>query len=151
MHPPPNSDTGHSSSGREWFRRFAYASAHAMGSPWAFLVAFASILGWVATGPVLGFSETWQLTVNTVTTVITFLMVFLIQNAQNREARVMELKLDELIRALEPARNRLVRMDEMSDAELERIESEFHDLHARASRLREARATGRDSGKRARP
>lgn len=78
------------------------------------------------------------------TTVVTFLMVFLIRNAQNREARVMELKLDELIRALDHARNRLVRMDEMSDAELERIESEFHELHARASRLREARATGRD-------
>jgi low affinity Fe/Cu permease len=118
-----------------------------MGSPWAFLVAFLSIVGWMAAGPILHYSENWQLAINTGTTIVTFLMVFIIQNAQNREAWVMELKLDELIRALEPARNRLVRMDEMSDTELERIESEFHDLHDRASRLREARANDGDVGR----
>ena len=86
------------------FRRFAHAAAATMGTPWAFLVALAVIVGWAVTGPVFGFSDTWQLVINTGTTIVTFLMVFLIQNTQNRDARALHLKLDELLRAVAAAR-----------------------------------------------
>jgi low affinity Fe/Cu permease len=125
------------------FRRFAHATAAAVGTPWAFFVALGVVVAWWLTGSASGYSDRWQLIINTGTTIVTFLMVFLIQNTQNREARVTQLKLDELIRSVKQARNRLVAMEEMSDEELERIEREFHQLHVEAGHLRRRRDTNR--------
>jgi low affinity Fe/Cu permease len=102
------------------FTRLASATATAMGSPWAFLVALALILAWAASGPIFNFSSDWQLVVNSATTVGTFLMVFLIQNAQNRDARAMHLKLDELLRAMPEARNEFMEAEEEDLDEIER-------------------------------
>ena len=116
------------------FRRAADSTAIAVGSPWAFASAVLVVLLWLVTGPVFHFSDTWQLVINTGTTVVTFLMVFLIQNTQNRDARVTQLKLDELIRAVAGARNSLVDMEHMSDADLERLQSEFEHLRDHTAR-----------------
>ena len=110
---------------QEGFRRFAHRTSQFAGSPWIFIVACLVILAWAASGPVFKFSDTWQLVINTGTTIITFLMVFLIQNTQNRDARAMHLKLDELIRAMRGARNNLVNLEEMTDAELDKLQEEF--------------------------
>ncbi|MDQ3948864.1 MAG: low affinity iron permease family protein [Gemmatimonadota bacterium] len=123
----------------QFFHRFAHASAAAVGAPWAFFVALTIIVAWGVTGPAFSYSDSWQLVINTGTTIVTFLMVFLIQNTQNREARVTQLKLDELIRAVKEARNRLVAMEEMSDEELARLEREFHQLHVEAGHARRRR------------
>ena len=125
------------------FHRLAAAVARATGSAWAFLLALLVIIGWAAVGPANKFSNTWQLIINTGTTIVTFLMVFLIQNTQNRDAYVMQLKLDELIRAVAGARNTLVAMEHLSDAELERLEAEFEQLRTHAASHR-ARRTLRD-------
>ena len=122
-----------------FFRRFAHATSVAAGTPWAFFVAISVIAVWAITGPMFRYSDSWQLIINTGTTIVTFLMVFLIQNTQNREARVTQLKLDELIRSVKHARNRLVALEEMSDEELERIEREFHQLHVEAGQMRRKR------------
>jgi low affinity Fe/Cu permease len=114
----------------EIFRRFAHKASSGVGSPWAFALACIVILAWAVTGPLFHFSDTWQLVINTGTTIITFLMVFLIQNTQNRDAVAIHLKLDELIRALKGARNRLVDIEELSDEELEKLRSEFRSLGA---------------------
>src|SRR3954471_240944 len=100
------------------FRRFAHSVAHATGSPIAFVSAVIVILAWAVTGPIFHFSDTWQLIINTGTTIITFLMVFLIQNTQNRDSQVVQLKLDELIRALKGAHNELVDLEDLTDPEL---------------------------------
>jgi low affinity Fe/Cu permease len=100
------------------FRVFARHSSIALGSAWAFAGAVLVILVWVLTGPMFHFSDTWQLVINTATTIVTFLMVFLIQNTQNRDAKAVHLKLDELIRALKDARNELVDLEDLSDEEL---------------------------------
>jgi len=110
---------------RERFRIFANATAAAVGSPWAFILAAATVLGWAITGPFFGFSSTWQLVINTGTTIITFLMVFLIQNTQNRDNQAIQLKLDELIRAMDHARNELIDLEDCSDDDLERFREEF--------------------------
>jgi len=115
---------------RDFFRRFAHRISLAVGSPWAFSLAVALVLVWAISGPVFGYSDTWQLTINTGTTVVTFLVVFIIQNTQNRDARAVHLKLDELIRAMKGARNQLVELEEMTDAELDQLQAEFHELHA---------------------
>jgi low affinity Fe/Cu permease len=93
---------------KAWFGQVATRVSDAMGSPWAFTLALVIILVWVVTGPVFGFSDTWQLVINTGTTIVTFLMVFLIQNTQNRDAKATQLKLDELIRAIGDARNEFI-------------------------------------------
>jgi low affinity Fe/Cu permease len=111
---------------RERFRKFAHTTSQIVGSPWSFLVACAVICAWALTGPHFRYNDTWQLVINTGTTIVTFLMVFLIQNTQNRDARAMHLKLDELIRALKGARNQLVNLEEMSDEELDELQKEFH-------------------------
>src|SRR5438477_5026153 len=111
------------------FRVFAHRSSVMLGSAWAFTGAVLVILVWILTGPTFHFSDTWQLIINTATTVITFLMVFLIQNTQNRDAKAVHLKLDELIRALKGARNKLVDLEDLSDEELQALEKEFHRLH----------------------
>ncbi len=110
---------------REIFRKFAHRISEIVGSPWAFIIAASIIVIWGLTGPLFGFSDTWQLVINTSTTIITFLMVFLIQNTQNRDARAIHLKLDELIHSLETARNSLVDLEDMSDAELAKLQEEF--------------------------
>ena len=113
------------------FRNFSRWTAEIVGSPWAFLLSAALIVTWGATGPLFHFSDSWQLVVNTGTTVVTFLMVFLIQNTQNRDARAMHLKLDELIRAVGAARTRLVHLEDLTDDELATLEQEFQKLHNR--------------------
>ena len=94
----------------------------------------AAIVVWAATGPIFGFSDTWQLVINTSTTIVTFLMMFLIQNTQNRDAHAMQLKLDELIRALKTARNSLIDLEDMSEEELRKLEVEFHKLRTEKPR-----------------
>jgi low affinity Fe/Cu permease len=110
---------------RELFRRFSHASAEALGSPYMFLLGVIGVGIWLLSGPYFHYSDTWQLVINTGTTVMTFLAVFLIQNTQNRDAKVMQLKLDELIRAVTAARTELVQMEDMSDSELDALHEEF--------------------------
>jgi low affinity Fe/Cu permease len=113
-----------------YFRVFANNVSEAVGTPWAFLVALGAVLVWALTGPFFHFSETWQLTINTACSIIPTLMVFLIQNMQNRDAKAMHLKLDELIRASAQARNQLIQLEAMSDAELDALEQEFRKLRS---------------------
>jgi low affinity Fe/Cu permease len=114
------------------FRVFAHRSSVMLGSAWAFTGAVLVILVWILTGPTFHFSDTWQLIINTATTIITFLMVFLIQNTQNRDAKAVHLKLDELIRALKGARNQLVDLEDLSDEELKKLEEQFQRMRRRA-------------------
>jgi low affinity Fe/Cu permease len=114
------------------FRVFARRSSMMLGSAWAFAGAVLVICIWILTGPTFHFSDTWQLIINTTTTVITFLMVFLIQNTQNRDAKAMHLKLDEIIRALKGARNQLVDLEDLSDEELKKLEEQFRRLRTEA-------------------
>ncbi|MEP7292261.1 MAG: low affinity iron permease family protein [Chloroflexota bacterium] len=109
----------------EFFRKFAHRTSGIVGSPWSFIVAVAVIIVWAVTGPIFHFSDTWQLVINTSTTIVTFLMVFLIQNTQNRDAKAIHLKLDELIRSVDTARNNLVDLEDLSDEELAKLEAEF--------------------------
>jgi low affinity Fe/Cu permease len=111
-----------------FFGRFATRAARAMGHPVAFVLAALVILGWAVTGPVFGFSDTWQLVINTGTTIVTFLMVFLIQNTQNRESAAVQLKLDELIRAQQGAHNALLDLEELGEAELEQLRLSYEAL-----------------------
>ena len=112
----------------ELFRRFSHRASVAVGSSWAFIVAAFVILIWGITGPIFRFSDTWQLVINTGTTIITLLMVFLIQNTQNRDAQAVHLKLDELLRALQGARTKLVDLEDLSDEKLQALQSEFKQL-----------------------
>ena len=105
----------------EVFRKFAHITSALVGSAWAFIFAVAIILVWAITGPIFHFSDTWQLIINTGTTIVTFLMVFLIQNTQNRDAKAIHLKLDELLRAVSEARTGMVDLEDLSDAELQRL------------------------------
>src|SRR5690348_10783437 len=107
------------------FRWCAAWISSAVGSPWAFLVAAFVILAWLLTGPIFHYSDTWQLIINTATTIVTFLMVFLIQNTQNRDTKAIHLKLDELLRGVRGARNSLVSLENLSDEELDRLHQEF--------------------------
>ena len=111
------------------FRGFAAKIAEVVGHPIAFVTAVLIVIAWAATGPLFGFSDTWQLVINTGTTIVTFLMVFAIQHTQNRDAKVFHLKLDELIRALKGARDSLVDLEDMTDEELEKLHQEFRQLH----------------------
>ena len=110
---------------RELFRKFAHRTSEAVGSVAAFMAAVAVIIVWAFTGPIFHFSDTWQLIINTGTTIVTFLMVFLIQNTQNRDSRAIHLKLDELIRSIDGARNWMIDLEEMSDEEIETFREEF--------------------------
>lgn len=114
---------------RELFRKFAQATSQAVGSSWSFILAFLIIVVWAITGPMFHYSDTWQLVINTGTTIVTFLMVFLIQNTQNRDAKAIHLKLDELIKGVKGARTGLVNLEQLSDADLERLHKEFERLH----------------------
>jgi low affinity Fe/Cu permease len=124
---------------QEGFRRFAHSTARLVGSPVAFSLAVAVIVVWALTGPLFHFSDTWQLVINTGTTIVTFLMVFLIQNTQNRDAQAIQLKLDELIRTTRQARNELVDLEECSDEDLERLAHQFQQLREQAQAHRASR------------
>ncbi|HMH44750.1 MAG TPA: low affinity iron permease family protein [Pyrinomonadaceae bacterium] len=118
---------------RELFRKFAQKTSQACGSSWAFIAAVLIIVVWAVTGPMFHFSDTWQLVINTGTTIITFLMVFLIQNTQNRDATAIHLKLDELLKGVKGARTGLVNLEQLSDVELEKLQKEFERLHQEVS------------------
>ena len=116
-----------------WFTRAARWASHTAGRPTTFMIALTIILIWALTGPLFHFSDTWQLVINTSTTIITFLMVFLIQNTQNRDTEALQIKLDELIRSLESAHNALLDLEEMDDEELDMIRQDYLKL-AKAAR-----------------
>ena len=124
---------------RSWFSRFAKVTSRAAGRPSAFLLAVLVVLAWLVTGPLFGFSDTWQLVINTGTTVITFLMVFLIQNTQYRDAEAVQVKLDELLRSTKGAHNALLDLEELEQLELDRIRDDYAQL---AKRAREALRRG---------
>ena len=126
---------------RSLFSRFAQWTARAAGNPATFLAAVAIVAVWGISGPLFGFSDTWQLVINTGTTIVTFPMVFLIQNTQNRDSKAVHLKLDELIRAKKGARNAIIDLENCTDEELAEIEAEFKRLRERADRGESARAT----------
>ena len=116
------------------FRIFARRSSIVLGSAWAFTLAIVIIAVWGLTGPTFGFSNTWQLIINTGTTIVTFLMVFLIQNTQNRDSKAVNLKLDEVIRAVKGARNQLINLEGLSDEDLKSIEKQFELVRKKAER-----------------
>lgn len=115
-----------------WYSRFAKAAAHFCGRPRVFALAVAIIAVWVITGPMFGFSDTWQLVINTGTTIITFLMVFLIQNTQNRDTEAIQVKLDELIRATKGAHNALLDLEELEEENLDAFRAKYQALAAAA-------------------
>ena len=115
-----------------WYFRFSKAASRFSGRPVVFALAAFALVAWAVTGPVFGFSDTWQLVVNTGTTIITFLMVFLIQNTQNRDTEAMQIKLDELIRATKGAHNALLDLEELEEDELDRFRDKYHALAAAA-------------------
>jgi low affinity Fe/Cu permease len=115
-------------SSHEVFRKIAQRTAHGVGHPWAFCFALLVVVVWAVTGPIFKFSDTWQLVINTGTTIVTFLMVFLIQNTQNRDSHAIHLKLDELIRANARARNALLVAEELTEKELDDLQQEFERL-----------------------
>ncbi|UYL09248.1 low affinity iron permease family protein [Bdellovibrio sp. SKB1291214] len=115
----------------ELFRKISNQISHWVGTPYAFVLAVGGIILWAVLGPVFDYSDTWQLVINTATTIITFLMVFLIQNTQNRDARAIHLKLDELIRATNGARDDLIDLEEMSDDMLDQVHADFRATHER--------------------
>ncbi len=117
---------------RDAFRVFARNASEVLGSAWAFVIAIAVIVVWAMTGHFFHYSDTWQLIINTGTTIVTFLMVFLIQNTQNRDSKAAHLKLDELIRALEGARDHLVLLEKLPDDDLKNLEGEFEHVRKRA-------------------
>jgi low affinity Fe/Cu permease len=130
---------------REVFRIFANRTAEWVGTPWAFALALALIVVWAASGPSFGYSDTWQLVVNTTTTIVTFLMVFLVQSTQNRDARAIHLKLDELIRAVRGARTAMVALENSTDEELAELQADFERLHRRLARHQHGPAAGGDA------
>ena len=115
-----------------WFTAFAKATSRASGQPLAFLLAAGVVLAWLITGPLFHFSDTWQLVINTGTTIVTFLMVFLIQNTQNRDSEAIQVKLDELLRATHGAHNALLDLEELEEHELDRIRAGYVRLAGQA-------------------
>jgi low affinity Fe/Cu permease len=120
---------------RAWFGRLAAGTSNVVGSPWAFLLAIAAVIVWAVTGPLFGFSDTWQLVINTGTTIVTFLMVFLIQNTQNRDARAIHIKLDELLRAMEAARNDIIDVEQDTDEELALLQRTYREVREQADQI----------------
>ena len=117
---------------RSWFTRLTKWTAHASGKPITFVLAAGVIVAWALTGPLFGFSDTWQLVINTSTTIVTFLMVFLIQATQNRDAEAMQLKLDEIIRAIGNAKNELLDIEQLEESDLDRIRQSYAEIAQKA-------------------
>jgi low affinity Fe/Cu permease len=134
----PESECQPPPSVNERFRKFAVCIAKFAGTPVAFTISFIIIVVWAVLGPVFHFSDSWQLVINTSTTIVTFLMVFLIQNMQNRDAKAIHLKLDELIRAMKGARNNLVMLENLSEEELEMLEKQFSRIAEKHRKPQEA-------------
>src|SRR6516225_4279840 len=132
-----NGDTPYS----DRFGRFAASSSYWVGSIWAFILAGFIIVVWAISGPVFRYSDTWQLIINTGTTIVTFLMVFLIQNTQNRDARAINLKLNELIESIKPARNEMIDIEHLSDAELDVLAARYERVRQEVA---ERKAAGQD-------
>lgn len=114
------------------FGQFAASASYWLGSKWSFVLAGTVVAIWALTGPIFRYSDTWQLVINTGTTIVTFLMVFLIQNTQNRDARAINLKLDELIRAIDKARDQMMNIEKLSDVELDVLEDQFEKMRTAA-------------------
>ncbi|MFY3744184.1 low affinity iron permease family protein [Anaeromyxobacter sp. Red801] len=131
---------------KDAFQRLAFFISDVVGTHRAFLVALGAVVVWAATGPLFGFSDSWQLVVNTGTTVVTFLMVFLIQATQNRETRALHLKIDELIRAQRRARNIFADLEHATEQELTELEAEFRKVRARATAREQAKQAGGAAG-----
>jgi low affinity Fe/Cu permease len=121
----------------EAFRKLAHKVSQLVGTSWAFIIAITLLLVWAITGPIFNFSDTWQLVINTGTTIITFLMVFLIQNTQNRSDAAIQIKLDELLRGTKGARTSLVDIEELSDEELDKLHKQFEKLHKKLNHSHE--------------
>src|SRR6187401_1883785 len=136
---PSTADTSTKTAGSSGFSKtfsnLATGIAHATGKPLTFIIAIATIFIWAIAGPLFGFSDTWQLVINTGTTIVTFLMVFLIQNTQNRDAKAIHLKLDELLRGVEGARTSMVDLEDLSDEDLKKLQNEFQRLRERGPNL----------------
>jgi low affinity Fe/Cu permease len=132
---PPSDDSSTSRHPtRHFFQAFSTRAALALGTKWAFLIAIASIAVWALLGPVFHYSDTWQLVVNTATTIITFLMVFVIQNTQNRDARALHLKLDELIHAVKSAKNEMIDIEKLPDDVLDSLAVRYGNMRKNANR-----------------
>src|SRR5271170_1318846 len=127
------------------FGRFAAASSGWLGSKWAFAGAGLVIVIWALTGPLFHFSDTWQLVINTGTTIVTFLMVFLIQNTQNRDARAINLKLNELIRAIDKARDQMIDIENLSDLELDVLQARYEKIRAMSSNRKQGAPFGHEN------
>jgi low affinity Fe/Cu permease len=121
---------------RSIFSTIARKAAHAAGTPWVFCIALGVVILWACSGPLFGFNDTWQLVINTSTTIVTFLMVFLIQHTQNADTTALHLKLDELIRVTRKADNALLNMEELDEAELEDLRRKYEELADRAAKLK---------------
>lgn len=134
---------------RAWFAAFSRACSNAVGSPPAFLLALGVVLTWAITGPLFGFSDTWQLVINTGTTIVTFLMVFLIQSTQNRDAKALHFKLDELLHAVHGAHEELIDVEDLSDEELDQLAEHYHRVRAERTgkRAAEGKKAPRANGK----
>jgi low affinity Fe/Cu permease len=129
---------------RSWFTRLTKGTAHATGRPVAFILAASALVAWALTGPLFHYSNSWQLVINTGTTIVTFLMVFLIQSTQNRDAEAVQVKLDELIRAIGNAKNELLDLEELEEEDLNRLRQTYGDLARKARhQLRDAPAEPR--------
>ena len=135
---------------RGGFTRFAKWTAHTTGRPITFFLAALVIVVWVVTGPIFQFSDTWQLIINTGTTIVTFLMVFLIQATQNRDAEAVQVKLDEIIRAIGNAQNELLDLEELEEEDLDKIRSTYHSMAEKARATRAGSSESRE-GTRERP
>ena len=118
------------------FHKIAHRTSIIVGSPVAFILALLVVLAWAVAGPYFGYSDTWQLVINTGTTVLTFLIIFLVQNTQNRDAQAMNLKLDELIRAMKGARNQLLDLEDLSDEKMEELQIQFQKLREKSELMR---------------
>jgi low affinity Fe/Cu permease len=144
--PPPlaveiaRSETQKHPSFSTWFSSFATRSSQVVGSPWAFVAAIGIIFVWAVTGPMFHFSDTWQLIINTGTTIVTFLMVFLIQNTQNRDAKGIHLKLNELVHTLKGAHNELIDVEKLSDEELKQLDDYYDRIRKECERRDRAKA-----------
>jgi len=125
---------------QDWFSRFSNSCSMMVGSRWSFSLALLVVLVWALTGPYYHYSDTWQLVINTGTTIVTFVMVFLIQHTQNRDAKAVNLKLNEIILALKRAKNELIDAEKLSDEELEELEKKYAHLRTLAEQRRQTRA-----------
>jgi low affinity Fe/Cu permease len=136
---------------REIFRKIAGKTAHGVGHPASFVVALAIVIVWAMSGRLFHFSDTWQLVINTGTTIVTFLMVFLIQNTQNRDSHALHLKLDELIFANRRARNRMIALEELSEDELNQLQTEFDQMATKKEETKAPHRSGKGRDRRERP